>query len=510
MKKLVCAGFVSILSAGVFYAQTAKPSGQPGGTSSSQRELLDKYCVTCHNSKLKTGGLALDKLDLAHVGENAEVWEKAVRKLRAGMMPRVGMPRPAPAAYDGLAGWLESELDRAAAAKPSFVPPGIHRVNRTEYANAIRDMLSLEIDPAEFLPVDDSSYGFDNVAGSLGISPALVEGYMSAAGKISRLAVGHETAPSQKKYIAPQDYSQETHLEGLPFGTRGGMLINHYFPADGEYRISWFPVRGNTGELYGSERKDEHLEVLLDGERVKLFDIAKIPNGTDNDKNETRLQAKAWSHKVGLAFLATTDVPMDDLNQHYVRSVLDTNPIPGYIFSPQVSQVIIMGPYSGKRPQDTPSRRKVFVCQPAAGADEVPCAKKILSNLATQAYRRPVSEGDLESLLSVYQRARNKGDFEDGIQLALQHIVADPEFIFRSESDPVNVKPGQAYRINDLELASRLSFFLWSSTPDSELIGIASQGKLHDAKVLEQQTRRMLTDPRPHELVKNFAGQWLH
>jgi len=509
MKKLVCAGFVLILSAMVFYAQTAKPSGQPGSTAASQRELLDKYCVTCHNAKLKTGGLALDKLDLAHVGENAEVWEKAVRKVRAGMMPPLGMPRPAFAAYDGLAGWLENELDRAAAAKPSFVPPGIHRVNRTEYANAIRDMLSLEIDPAEFLPVDDSSYGFDNVAGSLGISPALVEGYMSAAGKISRLAVGHETAPSQKKYIAPQDYSQETHLEGLPFGTRGGMLINHYFPADGEYLISWFPVRGNTGELYGSERKDEHLEVLLDGERVKLFDIAKIPNGTDNDKNETRLQVKAGAHRVGLAFLATTDVPMDDLNQHYVRSVLDTNPIPGYIFSPQVSQVIIMGPYSGKRPQDTPSRRKVFVCQPAAGADEVPCAKKILSNLATQAYRRPVSEGDMESLLSVYQRARNKGDFEDGIQLALQNIVADPEFIFRSESDPINVKPGQAYRINDLELASRLSFFLWSSTPDSELIGLASQGKLHDPKVLEQQTRRMLTDPRSHELVKNFAGQWL-
>jgi mono/diheme cytochrome c family protein len=509
MKKLVWIGFVSFFSAVVFYAQTAKPSGQPSATAASQRELVDKYCVTCHNTKVKTGGLALDKLDLAHVVENAEVWEKAVRKLRAGMMPPLGLPRPAPAAYDGLAEWLENELDRAAAAKPSFVPPGIHRVNRTEYANAVRDLLSLEIDPAEFLPVDDSSYGFDNVAGSLGISPALVEGYMSAAGKISRLAVGHETAPSQKKYIAPQDYSQETHLEGLPFGTRGGMLINHYFPADGEYLISWFPVRGNTGELYGSERKDEHLEVLLDGERVKLFDIAKIPNGTDNDKNETRLQVRAGAHKVGLAFLATTDVPMDDLNQHNVRSVLDTNPIPGYIFSPQVSQVIIMGPYSGKRPQDTPSRRKVFVCQPAAGADEVPCAKKILSNLATQAYRRPVSEGDLESLLSVYQKARNKGDFEDGIQLALQDIVADPEFIFRSESDPANVKPGQAYHINDLELASRLSFFLWSSTPDSELIGLASQGKLHDPKVLEQQTRRMLTDQRSHELVKNFAGQWL-
>jgi len=509
MKKLLCVGLLTIISVVVSYAQTGKQAPQVAGSASAQRELLDKYCVTCHNSKVKTGGLALDKLDLAHVGENAEVWEKAVRKVRAGMMPPLGLPRPTPAAYQGLAEWLENELDRSAASKPSFVPPGIHRVNRTEYANAIRDVLALEIDPAEFLPVDDSSYGFDNVAGSLGISPALVEGFMSAAGKVSRLAVGHETSPSQKKYIAPQDYSQENHVEGLPFGTRGGMLINHYFPADGEYNISWFPVRGNTGELYGSERKDEHLEVTLDGERVKLFDIAKIPNGTDNDKNEVRLPVKAGLHKVGLAFLATTDVPMDDLNQHYVRSVLDTNPIPGYIFSPQVSQVIIMGPYNGKRPQDTPSRRKVFICQPAAGTDDVPCAKKIIGNLATQAYRRPVTEGDLESLLTVYQKGKNKGDFEDGIQLALQNIIADPEFIFRSETDPADVKAGQPYRISDLELASRLSFFLWSSTPDSALIQVATQNKLHDPKVLEQQTKRMLADPRSHELVKNFAGQWL-
>src|SRR5579864_5015607 len=509
MRKLAWIGFVSFFSVVVFYAQTAKPSGQPGATAASQRELVDKYCVTCHNTKVKTGGLALDKLDLAHVGENAEVWEKAVRKLRAGMMPPLGMPRPAPAAYDGLAEWLENELDRAAAAKPSFVPPGIHRVNRTEYANAVRDLLSLEIDPAEFLPVDDSSYGFDNVAGSLGVSPALVEGYMSAAAKISRLAVGHETSPSQKKYIAPQDYSQETHIEGLPFGSRGGMLINYYFPADGEYVISWFPVRGNTGELYGSERKDEHLEVLLDGRRVKLFDIAKIPNGTDNDKNETRLTVKAGMHRIGLAFLNATDVPMDDLNQHYLRSVLDTNPIPGYIFSPQVSQVIIMGPYNGARPKDTPSRQKVFVCQPAAQTEEVGCAKKIIANLATRAYRRPITDGDVESLLNLYQKGRNKGGFEDGIELALQYILADPEFIFRGEADPQNVKPGQPYRISDLELASRLAFFLWSSPPDAELITVAGQNKLHDPKVLDQQTRRMLSDFRSHELVRNFAGQWL-
>jgi cytochrome c551/c552 len=478
-------------------------------TATTERAVLDKFCVSCHNAKLKTGGLALDQVDLSKIGENPELGEKIVRKLRAGMMPPLGMRRPDPAAYEALTSWLETELDRAATAKPRYEPPGLHRVNRTEYANAVKDVLSLDIDSAEFLPVDDSSYGFDNVASSLGVSPALVEGYMSAAAKVSRLALGHETAPSQKKYIAPQDYSQEGHIEGLPFGTRGGMLINHYFPADGEYVISWFPVRGNTGELYGSERKDEHLEVLVDGRRVKMFDIAKIPNGTDNDKNDTRLTVQAGMHKVGLAFLNATDVPMDDLNQHYLRSVLDTNPIPGYIFSPQVSQVIIMGPYNGARPTDTPSRRRVFVCQPAGESEEVGCAKKIIANLATRAYRRPVNDADVESLLNLYQKGRNKGGFEDGIEMALQYVLADPEFIFRGEADPQNVKPGQPYRISDLELASRLAFFLWSSPPDAELLTVAGQNKLHDPKVLEQQARRMLTDARSHELVKNFAGQWL-
>ena len=512
--KLFCYSMCLCLS--VFTAadsQTARQSSSPVAattmTAASARQTLDRYCVTCHNSKAKTGGLALDKADIALVGDNAELWEKVVRKLRAGMMPPMGMRRPDATLYEGLSGWLESELDRAAAAKPNYTPPGIHRVNRTEYANAVKEIVGLEIDPAEFLPVDDSSYGFDNVASSLGVSPALVEGYMSAAGKISRLAMGHEIAPSEKKYIAPQDYSQETHVEGLPFGTRGGMLIDHYFPADGEYVISWFPVRGNTGELFGSERSYEQLELLLDGQRVKLFDISKIPNGTDNDKNEAKLTVKAGMHKVGLAFLNSTDIPIDDLNQHYVRSVLDTNPIPGYIFSPQVSQVIIRGPYNATRPKDTVSRRRILTCQPANQSEDIPCAKKIIGSLATQAYRRPVNDSDIENLLSLYQKGRNKGSFEDGIELTLQYILADPEFIFRSEAEAKNGKSDEPYRISDLELASRLAFFLWSAPPDSELIRVASQNKLHEPKVLEQQTRRMLADSRSHELIKNFAGQWL-
>src|SRR5438067_9013213 len=501
MTKWYTVGVVSFFSIGMCAGQTPQAA--------SERAAIDKYCVGCHNSKIKIGGLALDKLDMAHVGDNADVWEKVVRKLRAGVMPPPGQPRPAAAAAETLIASLENDLDRAAAGRPNLAAPGVHRVNRTEYTNAVHDLLGIDIDAAAYLPVDDSSSGFDNVAGSLGVSPALVEGYMSAAGKISRLALGHETAPQQKRYVAPQDYSQEAHVEGLPFGTRGGMVVKHYFPADGEYVISWFPVRGNTGELFGANRKGEQLEVTLDGQRVGLFDIDKLPQGTDNDKNEVKLHVKAGERVVGLAFLATTHVPIDDLNQHYVRSVLDTNPMPGYVFSPQVSQFLIMGPYDGKRPVDTASRRRILICKPTANTEEAACAKKILTNLARQAYRRPVTDGDVEGLMNFYQAGRNKGDFEDGIERALQAILSDPEFVFRGESDPAGVKPGQPYRISDVELASRLSFFLWSTSPDNELLNLASQGKLKDPKILDQQVRRMLTDPRSHELVKNFAGQWL-
>jgi len=530
MKKLLIAGSATLAIALLCFAQ-AKPQAVTAPSPSNpraaaapaskaavstspmsvapRRDLMTQYCVGCHNAKLKSGGLVLDPADIGHAEQHAEVYEKVVRKLRAGMMPPPGAPRPQdPSVLQALAEGIEVELDRAAV-KPNLVAPGVHRVNRTEYANAIRDLLGLEVDSAAYLPVDDSSSGFDNVAGSLSVSPALVEGYMSAAGKISRLAMGHETAPQEKKYIAPQDYSQETHIEGLPFGTRGGMVMRHTFAADGEYVIAWFPVRGNTGELYGADRTWEKLEVLIDGERVGQFDISKLPQGTDNDKNELHIKVKAGQRTVGVTFPATTDIPIDDLNQHYVRSVLDTNPIPGYIFSPQVGQVIIRGPYEGTRPKDTPSRKTILTCEPKNASEEIPCAKKILGTLARKAYRRPANDGDVETLLTFYQSGRNKGDFEDGIERALQAILSDPEFVFRGEADPAGVKPGEAYRISDLELASRLAFFLWSTSPDDQLISLASQGKLKDPKVLEAQVKRMLSDPRSHELVKNFAGQWL-
>jgi hypothetical protein len=449
-------------------------------------------------------------MDLAHVGEQAEAWEKVVRKLRAGLMPPQGLPRPAPAACEALTVALENELDRASASKPKLAAPGVHRANRTEYADAIHNLLALDIDPAAYLPADDASYGFDNVASGLNVSPALVEGYVSAATKISRLALGHETEPARKIYHVREDYSQEDHVDGLSFGTRGGMLIHHYFPADGEYLISWIPVRTSVSGLYGGDSEDEKLEVTVDGERVKLFKIGTdVPLSANKDKNEVRVTVKAGARTIGLAFIATTYVPNVDLNRHYKRSILDDNLIDGFTFTPQVSSVTVAGPYNATRTSDTPSRRKIFVCQPANAAEELPCARKILSTLARQAYRRPVTEADTETLLGFYQAGRNAGAFEDGIERALQLILAHPEFVFRTEDAPANTKPGQPYRVSDLELASRLSFFLWSTGPDDELMNLAVQNKLRNPGVFERQVRRMVADPRSSELVKNFAGQWL-
>jgi hypothetical protein len=489
-------------------ARAQSPASPP--PLSTQRAVLDQYCINCHNQKLQTAGLMLDKLDLAHIGDHSEQWEKVVRKLRAGLMPPSGLPRPNASSYEALTVAIETELDRAAAAKPHLTPPGVHRANRTEYADAIHNLLALDIDPAAYLPADDSSYGFDNVASGLGVSPALVEGYVSAAAKISRIALGHETAPNRKVYRVREDYSQEAHIDGLPFGTRGGMLIHHYFPADGEYTISWDPVRTTVGGLYGGDSEDEQLELSIDGERVKLFKIgADVPITTNHDKNEVKVTVKAGPRAVGLAFLATTYVPNVDLNRHYHRSILDDNLIDGFTFTPQLSSVVISGPSNGKRPESTPSRQKILLCHPANATEELPCARKILNSLARQAYRRPVTDGDTETLLTFYQTGRNAGDFEDGIERALQLILAHPEFVFRTEEGPSDLKPGQPYRISDLELASRLSFFFWSSGPDDELMNLAAQKKLRNPGVLEQQVRRMLADPRSSQLVKNFAGQWL-
>jgi hypothetical protein len=498
-----------LLASGAFLSVQNAPVPAP-----VPRAVLDQYCVTCHNSRANAAGLALDQLDPSDVERNTEVWERVVRKLRAGMMPPQGSPRPNSAIYESLTATIENELDRAAARNPKLPPPGVHRMNRTEYANAIRELLGLEIDAAAYLPADDSSYGFDNVASGLQISPTLVEAYVSAAAKLSRLALGHETAPSRKTYYAREDYSQEEHVEGLPFGTRGGLLARHYFPADGEYVISWVPIRNTVGTLYGGDAANEKAELTLDGVRIKLYEIGQdipLAANVQADKNEVRLTVKAGEHSVGVAFIANTYIPHLFLNRSYRRSILDDNPIDGIMQWPQISQLTIQGPLVAAPAQETPSRKKILTCRPASATQELPCARTVLTTLARKAYRRPLSNTDIETLMGFYRSSPAAGNaaFEQGLESALQFILAHPEFVFRTESAPAGVKPGQAYRISDLELASRLSFFIWSSLPDDELIDLASRRRLSEPGVLTGQVRRMLADPRSRELVKNFGGQWL-
>src|SRR5216117_2111241 len=389
MQKTLILGVLLLIYSGLAFGQNAP------------RALLDQYCVTCHNEKAKTAGLTLDKMDPSRVSADTEAWEKVVRKLRAGMMPPQGMPRPNAAAYEALTVALEGELDRAAAAKPKLAAPGVHRLNRTEYANAIREILGLDIDPAVYLPADDSSYGFDNVVSGLQVSPALVEGYVAAASKLSRLALGHETAPGRKIYYTREDYSQEDQVEGLPFGTRGGMLVHHYFPADGEYLISWVPVRNTVGTLYGGDSENEQIELSVDGTRLKLYQVGKdipLASNVQADKNEVRVPLKAGEHSIGLAFIANTYIPHLFLNRSYRRSILDDNPIEGIMQSLQVSQITIQGPVNGLPAKDTPSRRKILVCNPSGANGELTCAKTILSTVARKAYRRPLTDADTSAL----------------------------------------------------------------------------------------------------------------
>ncbi|MCU1337297.1 MAG: hypothetical protein JWO19_2878 [Bryobacterales bacterium] len=495
--------------------QAQKPApGSPVTTAEAEKTFFTQYCYGCHNQAAKTRGLesalrlTLDQLDAAHVEKDAATWEKVVRKLRAGMMPPSGMPRPKPEVLESAILFAENELDRTA--KLHIPPPGLHRMNRTEYANAIRDLLDIQIDPSKFLPSDDSTRGFDNIAGALGISPTLLEGYVSAAGKISRLAIGDVSTPTQTTYRVAEDTDQDYHIEGMPFGTRGGMLAAHEFPADGEYSIKITPIsKGNMGNTnpFG-EIPGEKLEVVLDGERLHVFDWDRDRERSDGTLN-VKFPATAGRHTVVVTFLATNYAPGTDLNQHFLRSTIETGGLPGYRFFPHVGKFVIDGPYNAKGASDTSARRKIFVCKPASAGQETACARQIITSLARKAFRRPLSDKDTEVLLGFYQRGRNERDFDNGIEMALRRILADPEFVFRREAEPTNVAAGQTYRISDLELASRLSFFVWSSIPDDELLNLASQNKLRDTAVLEQQVRRMLKDPRSRQLVTNFAGQWL-
>ena len=430
----------------------------------------------------------LDKLDLTHPGQDAETWEKVVRKVRAGMMPPSGMPRPTRPVSDSWTTKLETGLDRAAAAKPNPGSTGLHRLNRTEYTNAIRDLLAIDVDGSTVLPADDSSEGFDNIADALAVSPALIERYVAAAGKISRLAVGNMLiTPSTVTYRAPADLSQSEHVDGLPLGTRGGMLVRHTFPLDAEYS---FKVRARSAGIGvgGAGAPGEELELVLNGERVKLATGGTI---------DAKVAVKAGPQDIGAAYVRKAPPGADDIWQVFAGNS-------------SVSSIAITGPLNPTGPGDTPSRRKIFVCHPSAESEESACAKTILSTLALRAYRQPPSSADLDTILGFYQAGRKNGSFDLGIEQGLARVLVDPRFVFRFEKEPAGVAAGAVYRVSDLELASRLSFFLWSSIPDDELLDVAMQGKLHYPATLKKQTLRMLKDPRSETLATNFGGQWLY
>ena len=528
--------------------QQPKPVTRPSPP--SLRSVLDTYCVTCHNEKLKTAGLMLDQTDVTNLAAGAVTWEKVIRKLRSGAMPPAGRPRPSKDVYDAVARTLETALDRAAAANPN---PGrlplLHRLSRTEYENAIRDLLDLEALPKEMdlsllLPADNSSSGFDNIADLLFISPTTLEGYLEAAQKVSRLAIGDPTIPLiVDTHLVPTDMRQDVQLGGLPFGTRGGAVVKTYLPLDGEYGIKV--------EFAGVTRQPHELEISVDGERLQLFTIAQkpakpegqdaaapgalapaqdkapqdqdkaipddkaapdktAPDKTAPDKDaskiidkdlETRLTLRAGPRTIGVAFVQHSEARDETLLEPSLRS---RGPLPG------VARITVSGPFKGNVPQDTPSRRRVFVCRPSSHAEEDACARRILGTLTTRAFRRPVTDADLRDVLPFYSAGLEEGGFERGIQRGIERMLVSPQFLFRIERIQASAPPAKPFRITTLELASRLSFFLWSSVPDDELIRVAASGKLSDPLVLARQVTRMLADPRAESMVTNFAAQWLY
>jgi cytochrome c5 len=478
-------------------------------TAKTQRALLDEYCVVCHDNQIKTANFSLESADVNTVGDHPEIWEKVIRKLRAGMMPPPGNPRPPLEQYNQLRDWLENQIDAKAALHPNPGSVVLHRLNRTEYANAVRDLLDLRIDVNTLLPADDSARGFDNVAGSLTLSPTLLEAYTTAATRIARTAVGYWKSPTAAVYIAPVDSSQNQHIEGLPFGTRGGMAVRHSFPSDGEYKFS---VQ-NLG--IGKFIPHEKLEFLIDNEIVAKRDYSGVGlsanNSSDNDGSiDVSLPVKAGSHMVGVTFVADNYRPSLDLIRQFERKSLEDNSIPQLEYYPAIGILRVQGPFNPARPLDSPSIRKVFACRPASASQESACAREILTTLMRRAYRRPANSSDWEWVQNFYKEGRGEGAFEDGIELGLRRILTSPQFLIRAEREPENAAPGQPYRITDLELASRLSFLLWSSIPDDQLIEVASQNKLHQPAELAHQVRRMLADPKAEALVDNFGDQLLY
>ena len=510
---------LGLLLAGGPAAGQAPPAGPDAAA--TYRAVLDRYCVTCHNGRLRTAGLELDAADLTNVSGRSELWEKVVRKLRGRDMPPPPRRRPAEAVYDGFAAWLETTLDAAAAADPRPGRPALHRLNRTEYANAVRDLLALDVDVTTLLPPDDSTHGFDNIADALGVSPLLLESYVTAARKISRLAVANPAIPpSAETYVGAHDETQDTHREGMPFGTRGGLRVTHHFPVDGEYEIRIRLERSQRDDVRGLHEPHE-LELAVDGGRVRLFALdggphlyrqvvydGETPALTADDHLVLRAPLTAGPHTVTATFPVRSFGVSESLSKPLLRSYPTPNSVAGL---PAVSRIVVTGPLAAAGRGDTPTRRRIFTCRPAtAEAAVAACAERILAGLARRAYRGLATDADVRELVGFYEAGRAAGGFEAGIEAALWRLLASPKFLFRFEFDPPDAAPGTAYRIGDLELASRLSFFLWSSIPDEPLLAAAERGELRRPGEPERQVRRMLADPRAAALVDNFAGQWLY
>lgn len=528
-KVSISVGMAGVLAAAsfAFTLEAQQPSPGPSLTPAGYGPLIDEYCVSCHDEDKKKAGLALDTVAAHPVPQHADVWEKVVRKLRARQMPPVGKPRPDEAAYEAVIASLETSLDHTARANPNPGRPAtIRRLTRTEYQNAIRDLLALEVDVAALLPADESSYGFDNVTvGDL--SPTLLDRYMSAAEKISRVAVGRPSrSPGGHTIRIQPDLTQEEHLEGLPVGTRGGVLVPYTFPLDGEYEIQVRLTRDRDEHVEGlSETHD--LELLVDRERVQLFTVTppqREAGVSDGDQPShakvdhhlrSRVPVRAGPHTLGVAFVRKPSVLLETARQPYQAHF---NSYRHPRVQPAIYSISIIGPYAATGPGDTPSRRRIFVSRPvrqaqggtASAQQEDRSARRILATLMRRAYRRPVTDADLQGPFELYRNARAEGGFEAGIEMAVSAVLVSPQFLFRVEQDPAGIPSKTVYRLSDLELASRLSFFLWSTIPDDELLAVAIAGKLHEPAVLERQMRRMLADSRSRALVNNFASQWLH
>jgi hypothetical protein len=512
--------FCLILSGDITLAQRQQTAGNAPGAGTmpieSRRAMVQQYCSGCHNERTKSGGMTLTSLDLAHAEQNGELAEKVIRKLKVGLMPPPTARKPDAETVKAFVQALVTDLDRAAAVHPNPGRRPFQRLTRDEYARSVHDLLGIDVDVAKFLPPDSLSDGLDNIADSQTFSPALMTGYVRAAAQINREALGDpKTDATSSAYKLPRTASQMRHVEGAPMGTRGGISIVYNFPADGEYRFRSLLQGNSTGGLFGMVPNEE-LEVSIDGARVAV-------NTIDPDATEAsplglglpvaRVFVKAGPRRVSAAFIQKhSEIVEDDIGEtEHTLADTQVGRNPEFTNYPHLREFEISGPFNVTGVSDTPIRRRVFTCRPLSPSEEIPCATKIVTQLARQAFRRPLNTEDIEGLMASYDEGRKAGgDFESGIRMALEAVLVAPDFVFRFEQQPAGVKPGQNYRISDLELASRLSYFLWSTLPDDELMKLASQGTLKEPIVLEKQVRRMLNDPRSESLSKKFAGLWLH